>query len=52
MIKRIMSFKSDDWRHIFFLLKSAAKNFLKVIFMKQTMRFIGYGYTCLLNQIK
>ncbi|MCP1459499.1 hypothetical protein J3D57_001469 [Bacillus amyloliquefaciens] len=29
MIKRIMSFKSDDWRHIFFLLKSAAKNFFK-----------------------
>ncbi|UYL12624.1 hypothetical protein DUT89_10035 [Bacillus subtilis] len=29
MIKRIMSFKYDDWRHIFFLLKNVAKNFFK-----------------------
>lgn len=29
MIKRITSFKNDDWRHIFFLLKNVAKNFFK-----------------------
>lgn len=36
MIKRVFGFKSDDWRHIFFLSRSATKNFFKGDFHEAT----------------
>ena len=29
MIKRIINFKKDDWKHISWLLKTMTKNFIK-----------------------